>query len=93
MLKLYLFQEQEDVLMALSLQSTGGSTNTQDALRLVRDQIFVERNGDRDGVPNKLVIVTDGGGNVRPENTVVEAYKLKVGGYSTRLTESEQRYR
>ena len=69
--------------MALSFLSSGGRTNTQDALRLVREQIFVERNGDRNGVPNKLVVVTDGGSNVRSENTVVEANRLKVGGYCT----------
>ena len=30
--------------MALFFMATGGHTNTQDALRLVRQQIFVERN-------------------------------------------------
>jgi len=36
------------------------STNTAGALRLTRTEIFVTANGDRSGVPNVIVLLTDG---------------------------------
>jgi len=38
----------------------GGNTNTTGGLRLARTEIFNAANGDRSGVPNALVLITDG---------------------------------
>jgi len=38
----------------------GGNTNTTGGLRLARTEIFNAANGDRSGVPNVLVLITDG---------------------------------
>ncbi len=42
------------------LQYVGGQTNTGKALFLTRTQCFSERNGERSGVPNIAVVITDG---------------------------------
>ena len=59
---------------------TRGRTNTQEALRIARDDMFSSRNGDRSGVENKLVILTDGGSNMRSDQTVRRAEDLKNDG-------------
>ena len=43
------------------INTTGGRTNTPAALRNACDVIFTANNGDRSGVPNILVFITDGG--------------------------------
>ena len=48
-------------------------THTAAALRLVHDTAFQHHNGDRDGVPNVAVLVSDGNSNVDADQTPVEA--------------------
>ncbi len=57
-----------------------GSTNTADALKAVRNQMFRHKNGDRGKAPNILVIVTDGTPNVNVRRTLQEARKVKETG-------------
>ena len=59
---------------------TRGRTNTQEALRIARDDMFSSRNGDRSGVANKLIILTDGGSNMRSDQTLQRAVDLKNDG-------------
>ena len=59
---------------------TRGRTNTQEALRIARDDMFSSRNGDRSGVANKLVILTDGGSNMGSDQTLLRAQALKDDG-------------
>ena len=42
--------------------------------------MFQFRNGDRAGVPNKVILLTDGGSNIRPSQTVPNARILKDNG-------------
>ena len=56
-----------------------GTTNTGDALKFAREQMFTRGNGDRDNVPNVLVVLTDGGSNDK-EKTITEAVATKVAG-------------
>jgi len=42
------------------IQYCRGNTNTTGGLRLARTEIFNAANGDRSGVPNVLVLITDG---------------------------------
>ena len=70
--------------------SQGDKANTQAALRLCREQMFRGYNGDRDGVPNIAVLVSDGDSDVRVSDTQtmaralrdegVEVYVVAVGG-------------
>ena len=50
-----------------------GSTNTADAIETMRSQMFTARNGDRPGVPNIGIIVTDGVSNINSRRTIPEA--------------------
>ena len=57
--------------------SSGTSVNLQ-ALRLVTNQVFAEKNGERMSVIDELVLVTDEQSNISIENTVKEVDILKV---------------
>jgi collagen type VI alpha len=70
----------EDILNALSFPRTGGRTNTQDALRLTRDEVFQSFAGDRNGIDNVVVLLTDGGSNVDRFLTVPTANDIKNRG-------------
>ena len=67
---------------ALSLPFTerGGETNTQAALALLYSSVFSAARGDRHGVPNKAVIVTDGHSNVEAHRTPTEAERARQRG-------------
>ena len=54
-----------------------GRTNTQEALRVMREQVFRASSGDRPGVPNVGVLLTDGMSNVDRQNTVLEAQRAR----------------
>lgn len=47
-----------------------GSTNTADGLRAMREEIFSEDNGDRHGVPNICILITDGVSNINSRRTM-----------------------
>ncbi|CAG2240336.1 COL6A [Mytilus edulis] len=57
-----------------------GSTNTADGLRTMRSQMFTSRNGDRDGVPNVVIILTDGVSNINSRRTIPEAEQARAAG-------------
>lgn len=54
-----------------------GQTNTAEALRRMRKEMFQRMNGDRPGVPNIGVMVTDGYSSVNPDQTEREANKAR----------------
>ena len=55
----------------------GGKTNTSGALRVMRKEVYQESRGDRPGVLDIGIIVTDGESNVDEDRTVYEARRLK----------------
>ena len=57
-----------------------GDTNTADALKMMRENLFRERTGDRPNVQNFGIVVTDGVSNVRDWRTVPEAHECKDAG-------------
>jgi len=59
---------------------TEGKTNTQDALRLTYESVFVASEGDRSGVPNVAVVVSDGNSNVASDRTLSEAEEARRRG-------------
>ena len=59
---------------------TGGRTNTQEALRKMGNEQFSSQNGDRSGVPNFAIVVTDGGSNIQRDNVKNEANSLRSKG-------------
>ena len=74
------YREKQEVLNAAVFMPNRGKTNTQDALRMARTEIFTSANGDRSGVPNKLIVVTDGNSNVNAQNTIPAATQVKQNG-------------
>jgi secreted protein with Ig-like and vWFA domain len=71
--------EQEILNNIAEMVYTKGVTNTSGALRVAREQLFQEENGDRDEVQNLAVIITDGNSNV-DRDPVQDADKLKDDG-------------
>ncbi|KAL5006010.1 hypothetical protein ScPMuIL_017168 [Solemya velum] len=57
-----------------------GSTNTAEALRRLRTEMFLEENGDRPGAQNIAIVVTDGVSNIRASRTMPEAKLAKASG-------------
>jgi collagen type VI alpha len=57
-----------------------GSTNTADALKTMREVMFTEANGDRPGVENICIIITDGVSNINARRTIPEAQKSHDAG-------------
>ena len=71
------YSTREDVLNALRFMPDKGQTNTQQAISFMRNDVFRSSVGDRSGVPNIGILVTDGKSNVNRENTVPEATRAK----------------
>ena len=57
-----------------------GKTNTQDALRLSYESAFITSQGDRPGVNNVAVVVSDGNSNVDSHRTLAEAEAARRHG-------------
>ena len=57
-----------------------GSTNTADALKTMRTEMFSVPNGDRPSIPNICIVVTDGVSNINSRRTVPEAEHAQVDG-------------
>ena len=64
---------------ALTAVWSAGRTNTAAALRALRETMFTTQNGDRAGVQNIAILLTDGNSNNRRE-TLKEATAAKVAG-------------
>jgi collagen type VI alpha len=65
---------------ALAFSKAGGTTNTQEAIRLAYQTAFTTTRGDRSGVKNVMVVVSDGQSNVQPASTIPEATSAKQQG-------------
>ena len=61
-----------------TLSYTRGRTNTADALRMVREQLLVAAQGDRELVPDVLLVFTDGQSNVNGDQTVPRAIEVML---------------
>jgi Mg-chelatase subunit ChlD len=57
-----------------------GSTNTADGLKTMRTQMYTAVNGDRPGVPNICIVVTDGVSNINSRRTIPEAEQARAEG-------------
>ena len=57
-----------------------GSTNTADALKTMRTHMYTAANGDRPGVPNVAIVVTDGVSNINSRRTIPEAEQARAAG-------------
>ena len=74
------YSSKREILNALSFGRVGGRTNTAAALRLLRQEVYRSAGGDRAGVPNIGVVLTDGNSNVQRELTSSEARLARQDG-------------
>ena len=75
------YDTKQDVKDAIDDMTYGnGRTNTQQALRLMRTQVFTPANGDRPDIVNVGIVITDGVSNVFKQNTIPEANRAKNEG-------------
>jgi collagen type VI alpha len=65
---------------ALSFSKAGGTTNTQAAIKMAYNEVFTSAAGDRSGVPNIMIVCSDGQSNVNSQNTIPEANAAKQRG-------------
>jgi len=56
---------------------TGGQTNTESALTMLKDVIFAQTSGDRSDAPNFAYVITDGNSNVNQTFTAPAAVLLR----------------
>ena len=68
-----------NVQNALNIRYTGGQTNTAEALRRTRTEMFVTSQGDRPDKSNVIILLTDGKSNDR-DSTLLEALKCRKQG-------------
>lgn len=57
-----------------------GSTNTYGGLQTTRTQLYTAGRGDRNGVPDVVIILTDGVSNINSRRTIPEAQRLRSAG-------------
>ncbi|CAC5421536.1 unnamed protein product [Mytilus coruscus] len=75
------YRTKKDVFNAIDkIQYIYGSTNTADAIRLMRADMFTAENGDRPDVKNIAIIITDGVSNINSQTTIPEAEKARDVG-------------
>lgn len=69
-----------EAIMSVAPPATRGQTNTVAALHAMREQMFLRERGDRPGVPNVGVLVTDGFSSVGMETTLAAATEARRRG-------------
>ena len=75
------FQNKLDLFKAIdAIPYRYGSTNTADALKTMRTVMFTAANGDRPGVPNVAIVITDGVSNINARRTIPEAEEARAEG-------------
>ncbi|CAC5426245.1 unnamed protein product [Mytilus coruscus] len=75
------YSTSQDIMEAIdAIPYRNGSKNTADGLRIMRSQMFTAANGDRDGVPNVVLILTDGWSNISSQRTFSEAEQARAKG-------------
>ena len=85
------YSTKRGVINALVAKFQGGRTGTESALRSMYEDVFTASRGDRSGVDNYAVIVSDGGSNINKDRTIPEANEARRRGikvYSVAVGES-----
>ena len=77
---LELYRSKQEVLNAVAFKPDQGKTNTQEALNMMWEIGFTAAAGDRPGVQNVGIHITDGRSNVNQDNTLPEATRAKLEG-------------
>lgn len=73
------YREKLEVMNAIAFKQDMRvyGTNTADALDVLRSDFFISTAGERSGVQNVAIVMTDGRSNIKMAETLVEADKAK----------------
>ena len=72
------YNSKEEVLNAIAFDQDGSlGTFTSSAITVMIDDMFKSRRGDRTGVDNVGLVITDGRSNIQERNTITEADRAK----------------
>lgn len=74
------YPDSTSVLNAIAFSQVVGYTNTQAALDQLRLSMFTASNGDRQGVDNIAIVITDGNSNVNADQTIPKAQLAQQSG-------------
>ena len=74
------YTSKRGVLNALVAKFSGGRTGTESAIRTMYEDVFTASRGDRSGVQNYAIVVSDGGSNIDNQRTLPEALNAKQRG-------------
>lgn len=75
------YSTNDEVMRAIDdIPQKYGNTNTAAALRKLREEGFIEANGDRDNIPNVAALITDGQSNMETTQTLPEAKLVRDSG-------------
>lgn len=74
------FSSKRTILDNMAFLLERGRTNTVSALDKLRNEVFIRDKGDRDGVRNVAVLISDGNSNVDQEYTLEKAERLRNAG-------------
>ncbi len=75
------YGKRQDIIQAIyNIPFLGDKTNTTSALIMARHILFNSKNGDRFGIPNIVIMLTDGQSNIIPQQTIPQAISGKNEG-------------
>ena len=72
---LLFYQTTYEIMNTVNFRKLSGGGRVDDALRKIRTDVFSGPNGDRAGIDNKLILLTEGRNSL---DSVVEARELKA---------------
>jgi len=71
------YTSKQEILNALSFRASGIKSNTQEAINKAYNDVFSYGRGDRSGVKNIAIVITDGRSNGNPSDTVQAADRAR----------------
>lgn len=79
-LNTYTLQDEVVTAIAFDQDIWRSGTNTADAFSILTDQIFTSANGDRNGIDNIAIVLSDGKSNVDSDLTISKAEAARNSG-------------
>lgn len=74
------YNSDRDILNAITIDEVGHQTNIAAGIREMRTNVFQSRRGDRDGVDNICILLSDGKATMDASQTEVEAGRARAAG-------------
>ena len=72
------YTQKEDILNSININKVQQETDIASALQAVRENVLIGKNGNRNGVPDNVILMSDGRATQRRNDVQMEADKLKA---------------